>query len=148
MILFLFLNESSKFFTKIKKSLKERLNQKKIYITKETAKQEFISFDEFFEEIGIQYSSSNNLNEKRNIARELISKQEFILQRLGYETICLKRKDDTKKIIWEREICGIKIKSEFDDVFPSQIKLVPADQIAERIQNIHAKAVEKLGPID
>ena len=121
--------ESSRFFAKIKKSLKERLNQKKIYVTKETAKQEFISFDEFFEEIGIHYSNFNDLNEKRNIAKELINKQEFILQRLGYETVSLKRKKDIKKIIWERKICGIIIKSEFDDVFPSQIKLIPADQI-------------------
>jgi len=51
------------------------------------------------------------------------------LQRLGYETISLKRKEDTKKIIWERKICGIIIKSEFDDVLPTQIKIIPADQI-------------------
>lgn len=121
--------ESSKFFEKIKKNLKERLGQEKIYVTKETTKQEFISFDEFFEEIGIEYSNSNDINKKRKLAKELISKQEFILQRLGYETILLKRKKDTKKIIWERKICGIIIKSEFEDVFPPKIKIFPADQI-------------------
>ena len=88
--------------------------------------EEFISYDEFFDEVGMEI---NNLDMKKKIlVSQIIKQQKFIIQRLGYETTYLHRDREKKKIIWERKICGIIIKSEFEDFYPDEMILVAADQ--------------------
>lgn len=124
-------NESSKFFTVLKQELQGRLHQEKIYITKQDSKQELLSFDEFFDEVGVESQSNDARHEAHQIARQLASKFDFVLQRLGYETTALRRNLGQKKIIWERKLCGVRLKSEFDDPLPDKIKIIAADQVAE-----------------
>ena len=123
--------DSSKFFAVLKQELQKRLCQEKIYITKQESKQEFLSFSELFVEIGVEAQSDDLKKEAGQIAKQLISKLDFVLQRLGYETTVLKRVTEQKKIIWERKLCGIKLRSELDDSLPAGIKIVAADQINE-----------------
>ena len=120
--------DSPKFFAALKQELQKRLCQEKIYITKQESKQEFLSFSEFF---GVEAQSDDLKKEAGQIAKQLISKLDFVLQRLGYETTVLKRDTEQKKIIWERKLCGIKLRSELDDSLPAGIKIVAADQINE-----------------
>jgi hypothetical protein len=124
-------NDSSNFFATLKQELQERLRQEKIYITKQESKQEFLSFAEFFNEVGIEAETNDVRQEAHRIAKQLASKFDFVLQRLGYETTALRRSVENKKIVWERKLCGIKIKSEFDDLLPEKIKIIAADQVAE-----------------
>lgn len=124
------LSDSSAFFASLKKDLQERLLQEKIYVTKQDSKQELLSFIEFFNEIGVQIASHNVNKEASKIAKQLVNNIDFVLQRLGYETTLLRRDHKLKKIIWERKLCGIKIKSEFDDTYPD-VKIIAADQFIE-----------------
>lgn len=123
--------DSTLYFTQLKDNLKKKFDQEKVYITKTNNKEEFISFDEFINEFGIENPSFNDKNQKRELVEQLINRQDFILQRLSYNTISLKRNKERNKIIWERKICGIKIISEFDDNLPIDIKIIPADKIDE-----------------
>jgi hypothetical protein len=121
--------DSSQFFGDLKQELQKRLGQEKIYITRQESKQEFLSFHEFFTEIGIEAQSDDLKTEAARLAKQLASKIDFVLQRLGYETTVLKRDTEQKKIIWERKLCGIKLTSELNDDLPSEMKIVAADQI-------------------
>lgn len=125
------IDDSSKFFAELKTELQKQLKQEKIYITKQDAKQEFLSFDEFFDEIGIEVDSKNLKQEANNIVKKLVKNFDFVIQRLGYQTTFIKRDKAHNKIIWERKICGILIKSEFDDILPEDLIIVAADQIKE-----------------
>lgn len=125
------IEESVRFFAKLKHELQTNLHQEKIYITRQESKQEFLSFDEFFNEVGIE-AQSNDLKEEANrIAKQVATRFDFVLQRLGYETTALKRDTKEKKIIWERRICGIKLKSEFHDSLPETVRIIAADQLHE-----------------
>jgi hypothetical protein len=123
--------DSSKFFALLKQELQERLQQEKIYITKQESKQEFLSFDEFFMEVGIEARSNDLKKEASQVAKQLVGKLDFVLERLGYETTVLRRNHEQKKIIWERKLCGIKLRSELDDDIPSEIDIFAADQLNE-----------------
>ncbi len=124
------LSDSSAFFATLKKDLQTRLRQEKIYVTKQDSKQELLSFIEFFNEIGVQTESHDVSKEASQIAKQLVNNIDFVLQRLGYETTLLRRDHTLKKIIWERKLCGIKIKSEFNDTYPD-VKIIAADQFIE-----------------
>ena len=121
--------DSSKFFSSLKEKLCTLLSQEKIYITKETTKEEFLTFDEFFNEIGLQTFYTKNKTEKKRLAEQLIQRHDFVLQRLGYETTVLHRDLDAHKIIWERKLCGITLKSILEDSVPKGIKILASDQI-------------------
>lgn len=121
--------DSSNFFNNLKEKLCALLRQEKIYVTKETTKEEFLTFDEFFNEVGLQTYYTEDRTEKKRLAEQLVSHRDFILQRLGYETTVLHRDYDTQKIIWERKLCGITLKSILDDPLPKKIKILAADQI-------------------
>jgi hypothetical protein len=121
--------ESSNFFNSLKNKLCEVLRQQKIYITRETSKEEFLTFDEFFNEVGLQTYNSKNKNEKQRLAEQLINRHDFILQRLGYQTTLLRRDFDNGKIVWERQLCGITLKSTLEDPLPKEVKILAADQI-------------------
>lgn len=120
--------ESTAFFYSLKSDLQARLGQEKIYICKELSKQEFLSFQEFFSEIGLEINAQDEASRKR-LAVQIVDNFDFILQRLGYETTALHRDLESKKIIWERRLCGIILKSEFEDPYPPDIKIIAADHI-------------------
>lgn len=124
-------HDSSRFFAALKQDLQVRLRQEKIYITKQDSKQELLSFAEFFEEIGVQAETNNLREEACQLAKQMVNSLGFVLQRLGYETTVLRRDSERKKVIWERKLCGIKIRSELDDDFPSEVKIIAVDQISE-----------------
>lgn len=90
------IEDSSNFFNSLKEKLCTLLRQEKIYITKETTKEEFLTFDEFFNEVGLQTYYTKDSTEKKRLAEQLISRRGFILQRLGYETTVLRRDSDTQ----------------------------------------------------
>lgn len=121
------LEDSSKFFATLKQDLQRRLRQEKIYITKQDSKQELLSFPEFFDEVGVQAQSHDLRQEAAELAKQLAGNLDFVLQRLGYETTVLRQDYKKKKIIWERKLCGIKIRSEFDYSYPN-VKIIAADQ--------------------
>lgn len=123
-------DESNAFFTNLKSELAGLLRQEKIYITKTNNKEELLSFKEFFSEIGLEIDYLSNTDEDNlNLAQQIVSNPTFFLARLGYETLVLRRDRKNKKIIWERKICGIRLKSEFKDHLPDEISLIGADQI-------------------
>lgn len=123
--------DSLSFFAALKTELQTKLNQEKIYVMRQESKEELLSFDEFFKEIGVEANSEDAKAEAKQLAKELVDRIDFILQRLGYETVLLRRDSARKKIIWERKICGIKLRSEFDDSLPDDVTVVAADQVAE-----------------
>lgn len=125
------ISDSSNFFASLKQELQKQLRQEKIYITKQESKQEFLSFIEFFKEVGVEVETSDVRKEAYNLIKQLAKNIDFVIQRLGYETIVLHRDTEKKKILWERKLCGIKLTSELDDVLPAQIKIVAADQASE-----------------
>lgn len=116
------------FFFNLKDDLAKQLRQDKIYVTKSENKEELLSFKEFFQELGIEHTSSGS-DSDYDLAKEIVSKPEFIVRRLGYETVVLIRDTAKGKIIWERKICGLRIKSEFEDNLPTDAILIGADQL-------------------
>jgi hypothetical protein len=76
-------DESAAFFNNLKNELKSRLGQEKIYVCKELSKQELLTFEEFFYEIGLEISAQNLVSKKR-LAEQLVGSFEFILQRLCF----------------------------------------------------------------
>lgn len=123
--------DSVKFFNKLKKELQERLVQEKVYVTKQDSKQELLSFDEFFEEVGVQVNSADLKREADHVAKRMAENITFIQQRLGYETSVLRRDTARKVIIWERKICGIKLLSEFEDTLPKNRVLLVREAVYE-----------------
>src|ERR1017187_10018414 len=89
---------ATEFFNRLKQDLQARLNQKKIYVTKESSKEEFRTFDEFFDEIGIEPNSTGDEEGKKRAAIKFIEQIDFVLKRLSYETIALQRDFQNRKI--------------------------------------------------
>jgi hypothetical protein len=122
--------ESMTFFSNLKSNLAKKLNQEKIYLTKTNDKEEILSYREFFEEVGLEIDYKNNSNEVNiNIAQQIVNSQDFVFKRLAFETVVLVRDSAQNKIIWERNICGVRLKTEFDDLFPKDSIILGADQI-------------------
>jgi hypothetical protein len=121
--------ESASFFSRLKDDLRQRLHQEKVYVTKQGAKEELLSFDEFLGEVGIDPSVHGDTTAKRRLATRMVSRVDLVVQRLGYETVTLQRDRATKKILWERRICGLTLRSVFDDPYPGDVVVVAADQI-------------------
>lgn len=120
---------AEKFFASYKRDLAERLNQEKIYLTREQSKTEIVSYDEFFREIGLQVPAGLPDLEKRQVAKNLIDNLDFVIGRMSYETTLLRRDAIRNVIIWERKICGIQLRSELPDHLPLNTKIVAADRI-------------------
>lgn len=124
--------DTTVFFANLKDELCQTLGQEKIYVTKTGEKEELISFKEFFIELGLELQTAdNNAEENLKLAEQIVINHDFILKRLAYETLVLQRDLENKIIIWERQICGIKLKTEFDDNLPPDVVLCGADQLTK-----------------
>lgn len=122
--------DTTSYFSNLKDELCKTLEQEKIYVTKTGDKEELISFKEFFSELGLELETTKNSDEQNlNLARQLVANHDFILKRLAYETVVLQRDPTNNKIIWERIICGIRLRTEFEDNFSSDVILCGADQL-------------------
>ena len=122
--------DTTSFFSNLKDELCKTLGQEKIYVTKTGDKVELISFKEFFSELGLELETTKNSDEENlNLAGQLVANHDFILKRLAYETVVLQRDLTSKKIIWERKICGIRLRTEFEDNFSPDVILCGADQL-------------------
>lgn len=119
---------TASYFLKLKADWQERLRQEKIYVTREGEREEFISFDEFLHEVGIEPVSLEDDLAKRRLAEQLVSRYDYVIQRMGYETLTLRRDKQNKKIIWRRRLCGIVLESVFDDPYPEHVNLVAVDR--------------------
>lgn len=120
---------SEAFFVKYKSDLQKTLNQSKIYVTRESSKQEILTFDEFFQEVGLQCQQDADLSAKKKLATESARNVDVLMRRMGYETTTLRRVPDHKTILWERKVAGILLRSEIDDSYPDDSVLVAADRI-------------------
>lgn len=121
-------SDSSAFFVELKESLQRRLKQEKIYVTKQDSKEELLTFNEFFLEMGLLVTAEDPHNQAKSVVQTLAANFAFVEQRLGYETLLLRRDVSREKVIWERKLCGITLRSEFNDTLPTNINIVAADQ--------------------
>lgn len=125
---------AERFFAEYKTELAERLQQAKIYLTREQSKTEVVSYDEFFAEVGLEVPAGASKVEKRRIAQSAIDNVDFLLARMSYETTLLRRDTGRNVIIWERKICGIQLRSEMIDDCPAGTELIAADRIDHYVE--------------
>lgn len=128
--------ESASYFVGLKGDLQTRLKQEKIYVTKEVSKEEMISFQEFFAEIGVEAEVASDDKAKRQLAQQFVSRLDFVMQRLGYQTLSIRRDRQAKKVTWERLLCGIRLTSVLDDPYPDDVTIFAADQIEHHASNL------------
>jgi hypothetical protein len=136
---------SAAYFIGLKAELQTRLGQEKIYVTKESSKEEMISFDEFFAEVGIETEPTSQDETKRRMVQQLVGRLDFVLQRMGYETLSIRREPGAKKIIWERLLCGIRLTSTLDDPYPEDAVIFAADQIDQHARNLFTDTCVVIG---
>ena len=118
---------ASAFFMELKDELMKELRQEKIYITKENEKSELLSFNEFLQELGFEVASGQKQPLTQDNIEKLIKESNIVNRRLSYKTLNLIRDKKSRKIIWEREILGIKIETKIDDNYPQNAVILPAD---------------------
>lgn len=118
---------ASTFFMELKVELMKELRQEKIYITMENEKSELLSFNEFLQELGFEVGSGQNQQLTQDNIEKLIKESNIVSRRLSYRTLNLIRDKRTRKIIWEREILGIKIVTKIEDNYPQDAVVLPAD---------------------
>lgn len=128
--------DSASYFVGLKANLRTRLGQEKIYVTKESSKEEMISFEEFLNEVGIEVDVSADIKTKRRLAQQIVGRLDFVMQRMGYETLSIRRDREAKKIIWERRLSGIRLVSVIDDPYPDEAVIFAADQIEHHARNL------------
>ena len=123
--------DSSAFFSGLKRSLQEQLRQEKIYVTRQDSKQELLSFKEFFSEVGVEIDDADLRAQASDVAKRMASNLDFTIQRFGYETLVVRNDQASRTISWERRLCGIILKSELPNPYPSDFKVIAADQFAQ-----------------
>lgn len=120
---------ASTFFMELKDSLMNELKQEKIYITKENEKSELLSFNEFLQELGFEVVIGQKQLLTQDNIEKLIKESNIVNRRLSYKTLNLIRDKKSQKIIWEREILGIKIVTKIKDNYPQDAAILPADAL-------------------
>lgn len=120
---------TSAFFMELKDELMNELRQEKIYITKENEKSELLSFNEFLQELGFEIASEQKQPLTQDNIEKLIRESNIVNRRLSYKTLNLIRDEKSQKIIWEREILGIKIETKIDDNYPQDAVILSADSL-------------------
>jgi len=122
-------NLSSSFFIKLKEELMKELKQDKVYVVLEDSKSELLSVNEFLQELGFEIPSDQLLSLTQENINKLVVESNILRRRLGYKTLCLERKKKSGKILWEREVLGIKLKTEIEDKFPKDAVVLSADTL-------------------
>jgi len=122
-------DKSSSFFIDLKNELMKELKQEKIYVVREDEKSELISIDEFLQELGFEIPINQPQSLSQENINKLVAESNILERRLGYKTLSIKRDKKSEKIFWEREILGIKLKTEIEDNFPKDTVVFPADNL-------------------
>ena len=125
---------AEEFFAKYKADLAIQLKQSKIYLTREQSKNEVLSYDEFFAEVGLEIMLGGSNSEKRKVAQSAIENVNFLISRMSYETTLLRRDEKRKVVIWERRICGIQLRSEIPDETGPGTQLIAADRVDQFVE--------------
>lgn len=120
---------ASTFFINLKEELRKELRQERIYVTFENEKSELLSINEFLQELGFEIPADQLQKITQENIDRLIAQSDALKRRFSYKTISLKRNRKPKKIIWEREILGIKILTELEDNYPNNAIILPADNL-------------------
>jgi len=120
---------ASTFFMELKDELMKELRQEKIYITMENEKSELLSSNEFLQELGFEVVSGQKQPLTQDNIEKLIKESNIVNRRLSYKTLNLIRDEKSQKIIWEREILGIKIETKIDDNYPHDAVILSADSL-------------------
>lgn len=118
-----------KFMLDLKDELQKELMQEKIYIKKEREVEELLSLCEYFEEIGIDINKEDIKNISRLDLETIVENTELIFNRTGYKTIIIRRIEEGKIIIWKREILGVQIETQLDDIYGENAIIIGPDQI-------------------
>lgn len=127
---------SASYFAGLKKDLQAKLGQEKIYVTKESSKEEMLSYEEFLKEVGIEVEEGLTNSNKKAVIEQIVGRLDFVMQRMGYETLSIRRDRDAKKIVWERLLSGIRLTTTLDDPYPDGISILAADQIDRQAQHL------------
>lgn len=122
-------NQSSSFFINLKNELIKKLKQEKIYVVLEDHKSELLSINEFLIELGFEIPLDQPQSLTQENIDKLVAESTILKRRLGYKTLRLERNEKLRKILWEREISGIKIKTEIEDNFPKDAIVLSADNL-------------------
>lgn len=99
-------------------------------MTRQYSKQELLTFNEFFLEVGVEVGDADVMCEVSAVARRMASNLDFVLQRLGYETLVLRTNDDAQTISWQRRLCCITLKSELRNPYPSDFTIIAAGRFS------------------
>jgi hypothetical protein len=118
---------SKAFFETLKRDLATKFQQQKIYVTLAGTRSELLTIDEFLAEMGVE--TQEVTSDKLALAKTLAAHIDIVRVRASYETTLLRRLEDTKQIQWERQLCGVKLVSVFDDPFPPNARLLAADRV-------------------
>lgn len=122
-------DRSSSFFIKLKDELMRELKQEKIYIAYEYNKSELLSVNEFLRELGFEVPIEQPQSLTQEGINKLVARSDVLTSRLGYKTLRLVRDENLGKILWEREILGIKLKTEIEDNYPKDAVVLSADNL-------------------
>jgi len=117
------------FFARLKEDLRRQLEQEKVYVTFQNESSELLSPTEFFQELGYEIPSGQPLTFTQEEIDSLVKQSSKLTERVGYETVRLERDIEAKKIIWEREILGLKVSTEIEDEYPSDAVILSADKL-------------------
>lgn len=120
---------TTEYFLNLKQQLMKELSQEKIYVTKEGEKSELITRNEFLQELGFEVPANQNQSFTQENIEKLVNQSEIVRNRLSYKTLSIKRNKNLKTIEWEREILGIKIKTNIPDNFPEDAEFIGADNL-------------------
>jgi hypothetical protein len=122
---------SQSFFEGLKVRLAQDLKQSKIYVTLHSSRSELLTIDEFLKEMGVEVDEI--ITDKPTLARKLASSIDAVRIRMGYETLLLRRLEESKQIRWERRFCGVHLVSVFEDHFPAGTRLLAADRVSDYV---------------
>ena len=117
------------FFLDLKEQLRKDLRQEKVYVTFKKGKAELLSTNEFLQELGFEIPVDQAQPLTQDNIDKLVGQADVLQKRLSYKTLSLRRNRESRKIIWEREILGIKISTEVDDDYPDDAVILPADNL-------------------
>jgi hypothetical protein len=122
------------FFRDFKDKLREELKQHKIYVTFENSASELLSVNEFLQELGFEVSSDQPQLLTQDALQKIIEQSDRVQERSGYRTLSLTRNVKLKQVVWEREMLGTKLRTTFEDNYPTNAVILSADKLEDYFQ--------------